>query len=123
MPGAATAQRDRLTGSGAYRHRVTVQVPTMAGADGDGGYTETWTEAIPATWAVSIGAAPRADEEAARAGTTIAQATYVVRGRYRADVTSRARVVFAGRLLNVITVRNLDERRRVLEVICTEVVA
>jgi SPP1 family predicted phage head-tail adaptor len=123
MPGGlATAQRDRLIGSGAYRHRVTVQVAGATVQDGDGGYVEGWPNANPPTWFVSIGAAGR-DGEARAAGTTIAAATHLVRGRYRADVTTATRLVLGARVFNILTVRDLDERRRVLELVCAEVVA
>lgn len=122
MPGALTAQRDRLTGSGAYRSRVTVQAPGAPAADGDGGYTETWVDGLPATWAVSLGAAGTTGGESAMQGTTITTATHLVRGRYRADVTTHTRLVLGARLFNVLQVRDVDERHRVLELICTEVV-
>ena len=122
MPGGlATAQRDRLIGSGAYRHRVTVQAPGATVQDGDGGYTEGWVDANPPTWFVSLGAAGR-DGEARAAGTTIAAATHLVRGRYRADVTTATRLLLGARVFNILTVRDLDERRRKLEVVCAEVV-
>jgi SPP1 family predicted phage head-tail adaptor len=122
MPGGlAAAQRDRLIGSGAYRHLVTVQAPGPAVADGDGGFTESWPAADPPTWFVSIGAAGR-DGEARAAGTTIAAATHLVRGRYRADVTTATRLLLGARVFNILTVRDLDERRRVLELVCAEVV-
>jgi len=119
MAGAATAQRDRLGASGAYRHRVTVQVPGAAVPDGDGGSTVSWTDANPATWAVSLGAA-RADGEQAMAGTTIATATHLVRGRYRTDITTHVRLGYGARLFNVLSVRNVDERDRLLELVCAE---
>jgi SPP1 family predicted phage head-tail adaptor len=120
--GLAAAQRDRLSATGAYRHLVTVQAPGPAVPDGDGGFTETWPNADPPTWFVSIGTA-RVGGEAAAAGTTIATASHLVRGRYRADVTTNTRLTIDGRVFNVIDVRDLDERRRVLELVCAEVVA
>jgi head-tail adaptor len=77
-------------------------------------------DGLPATWAVSLGAAPTGGE-APMAGTTISTASYVVRGRYRADVTTHTRLVLGARLFNVLQVRDVDERHRVLELICTEV--
>jgi SPP1 family predicted phage head-tail adaptor len=115
--------RDRLVASGAYRHRVTVQAPTPAAPDGDGGFTQSWTDADPPTWAVSITVAPRRDGEMAIAGTTIATGANLVRGRYRRDITTATRLGYEGRVFNILTVRDLDERHRVLELVCAEVVA
>jgi head-tail adaptor len=123
MPGLATAQRDRLSATGAYRHLVTVQAPGPAVPDGDGGFTETWPNATPPTWFVSIGTARVAGEAPAAGATTIATASHLIRGRYRADVTTKTRLVLGARVFNVIDVRDLDERRRVLELVCAEVVA
>jgi SPP1 family predicted phage head-tail adaptor len=123
MPGGlATAQRDRLIGAGAYRHRATVQQPGTPAADGDGGFTQGWTDADPATWFVSLGTAGRAAGETGIAGTTIATAQTLVRGRYRADVTTKTRLVVDGRVFNVLDARDLDARHRILELVCTEVV-
>jgi SPP1 family predicted phage head-tail adaptor len=119
----ATSQRDRLIASGAYRHRVTVQAPGATAPDGDGGYTASWQDADPPTWAVSLTAALRRDGESAMAGTTIATGTHLARGRYRADVTTQTRLLYEGRVLNILTVRDLDERHRTLELVCAEVVA
>jgi len=124
MPsGLAAAQRDRLIGAGAYRQVVTVQQPGTLAPDGDGGYTQTWADADPATWFVSFGTAARAAGEAPTAGTTIATALHLVRGRYRTDVASTSRLVLDGRIFNVIEARDLDERRRILELVCAEVVS
>jgi SPP1 family predicted phage head-tail adaptor len=123
MAGFLAGQRDRLIAAGAYRHRVTVQVPATTGPDGDGGSTQTWTDADPPTWAVSLTAAPRREGERPDAGTTITTAANLVRGRYRPDVTTHSRLLLEGRVFNVLNVQDLEERHRVLEVTCTEVLA
>ena len=68
---------------GAYRHVVRFQTPTT-GPDGQG-VVETWTDLDP-PWAVSIQPATARDLERQTAGTIIATATHIIRGRYRADV-------------------------------------
>jgi SPP1 family predicted phage head-tail adaptor len=60
--------------------------------------------------------------ERSAAGTVIAETTHVVHGPYRPDITTLARLVFNGRLLNVVAVANLDELGEELEVLCVEVV-
>jgi head-tail adaptor len=57
------------------------------------------------------------------AGTVIATQTHLARGRYRADVTTAVRLALAARVFNVLTVRDLDEHHRTLELVCAEVVA
>jgi head-tail adaptor len=113
-------------GSGSYRHVVTVQVPGAGTPDGDGGFTPTWQDADPPTWSVSLTAAPGrrgGGGEMGEAGTVVATQTHLVRGRYRADLSTAVRIVFGARTFNVITVRDLDESRRTLELVCAEVVA
>jgi len=111
-----------MSGLGSYRHVVTVQRPGPGAPDGDGGFTETWVDSDPATWAVSIGPAGGA-VDTAMAGTVIGTATHEIRGHYHAGVTTAARLVFEGRVFHVTQVRNVDERNRTLEVTCAEVVA
>jgi head-tail adaptor len=108
-------------GIGAYRHVVTVQAPGLRVPDGDGGFTESWTDADPPTWAVNLAPATAGDGETAIAGTVLPTMTHLARGRYHPGVTTQARLVFEGRVLNILTVRNLEERNRTLEVVCTEV--
>jgi head-tail adaptor len=107
--------------AGLYRHRVTVQAPGAPAPDGDGGYTETWVDSVPPTWAVSIAPAPLGARDTPTAGTVLPLATHQVRGRYHAGVTTQARLLFGDRVLHVITVRNLEERQRTLDVLCSEV--
>jgi head-tail adaptor len=107
---------------GAYRHTVTVEVPGPMVPDGDGGYTESWLPGDPALWDVSIDPASRSDLELAAAGTVLSTALHSVRGRYHAGITTKARLLFEGRTLNIITVRNPAELNRTLELVCAEVV-
>jgi head-tail adaptor len=113
-------------GAGSYRTVVTVQVPAAGTPDGDGGYTPAWQDADPPTWSVSLTAAPGrrgGGGEMGEAGTVIATQTHLARGRYRADVTTAVRLALAARVFNILTVRDLDEHHRTLELVCAEVVA
>jgi SPP1 family predicted phage head-tail adaptor len=101
-------------------HRVTVQNSTQ-GPDGDGGYTETWTDASPATWKVEVTPAPARDLERLTGGTTISTSTHLVTGPYRADVTTKTRLLLtATRILQVDVRRDPDERHVELVLTCTE---
>ena len=102
---------------GDYRHVVTVQDPTGMVSDGEGGFTEGWTDLDPATWDVRISPATARDLERVGAGTVITTATHVITGRHRPDVSTGARVLFERRIFQVTGLRNIDERDVTLE--CT----
>lgn len=107
---------------GSYRHRVTVEGPGDPVPDGDGGYTEGYGPLDPGTWDCSIAPATTKDLEQVAGGTVISQATHIVKGRYHRGLTTRARLVFKGRVLNVVHVANREERDIESILICAEVV-
>ena len=107
---------------GTHRHRVTLDEPGDPIPDGDGGYTETYTPLDPAAWDCSIEQAAARTLENIGAGSLVAQATHVVRGRYHAGITTRTRVTFHGRILNVLYTANVDERDIETALVCAEVV-
>lgn len=108
--------------TGAYRHVVQVEGPGPAVPDGDGGYTEGFGPLTPATWHCAISQATPKDLENIGSGTVIAQATHIVKGRYHAGITTKARLMFHGRILNVVAVVNVDERNIELHLACAEVI-
>ena len=69
---------------GDYRHVVEFQTPTT-GPDGDGGIVESWANLDP-PWNVAITPATVRDLERTTAGTVVATATHVIRGRYRSEL-------------------------------------
>jgi SPP1 family predicted phage head-tail adaptor len=107
---------------GQYRHRVTLGNPGDPVPDGDGGYTETFAPLDPAEWDCSIQAASTRDLESIGAGTVLAQATHLVKGRYHAGITTESQLTFNGRTLNVVYVTNRDERNIETILVCAEVV-
>lgn len=107
---------------GSYRHRITLEGPSDPVPDGEGGWTEGWAPLTPATWDCSIQAASQRDLESIGAGTVLAQATHVVKGRYHAGVTTESKLHFEGRTFNVIFLANRDERDIELNLVCAEVV-
>lgn len=102
---------------GTFRHVVTVQEPSGMIPDGEGGFTEGWTDLDPAKWDVSITPATARDLERVGAGTVITTATHIITGRYRSDVDTTTRVLFEGRTFHLTGVRNPEERNETLE--CT----
>lgn len=110
--------------SGRRIHYVLVQNPSGAAApDSDGVYVQAYVDGSPASWKVSIEPATARDLERITAGTVIAQASHVVDGAYRSDVTTGSRLVFNGRILNVLGVANPEERNLETVAVCSEVVA
>jgi head-tail adaptor len=106
---------------GDRRHLVTFQNP-VAVADGDGGYTTTWTDLVPATWHVSLEPATAADLERVAPGTVISSAAYVVRGDWHPGVTTLCRMLFNGRVFALTGVINRDLRDVEMECGAVEVV-
>lgn len=108
---------------GDYRHLVTFEAPGARVPDGEGGYTEAWAPLDPPTWYIAIRPATARDLEDVTAGTTTASATHVVTGDYRADVTTKARLVHEGRQFEITGIANLDERDETMILLCEELLA
>jgi len=108
---------------GAYRHVVTPQNPGAAVPDGDGGFTQAWTNLDPVEWHVSIEPATARDLERVAAGTVTSTASHIVTGRYHAGVTTKTHLLFGTRILTVTGVQNPEERNITTIAICEEVVA
>lgn len=104
-------------------HRVTLQNPSTPVADGDGGFTQTWTDLVPPALSVKIAPATAADLERVTAGTVLSTATHIVTGPYHAQVTTKTRILFNGRAFSVVGVSNPEERNVELVLVCVEVVA
>jgi SPP1 family predicted phage head-tail adaptor len=107
---------------GTYRHVVTLEEPTGPIDDGGGGWTEGYGPLTPSTWHCSIAPATARDLENIGAGTVLAQATHVVKGRYHAGITTKTRLLFKGRTLNVVFVANVDERSIETDLVCAEMI-
>ena len=107
---------------GDNRHAVWFQSPGPAVPDGDGGYTQTWIDLVPATWRVRITPATTRDLERTGAGTVTSSASHIVRGDFHPGVTTKSRMVFDGRQLSVTGVQNVEEQSVYMELIVVEIV-
>jgi head-tail adaptor len=107
---------------GAYRHVVLFQQPGPPAPDGDGGWTQTWTDLVPALWHVAITPATARDLERVSAGTVISTASHIVTGRYHPGVTTQTRMVYDGRTFSITGVANVEERGVTMELVAVEVV-
>jgi len=107
---------------GQYRHLVSLDAPGDPVPDPDGGFTESYAPLDPATWDCAIQQASVRSLESIGAGSVVAQATHLVRGRYHPGITTQTRITFHGRVLNVLYVANRDERNLETDCVCAEVV-
>jgi head-tail adaptor len=107
---------------GQDRHHVTLEQPGPPVPDGFGGYTEGWTPLDPPTWDCAIQPATAADMERAMVGAPQATASHLVSGRYHPGITTETRILHEGRYLVVQSVRNLDERKMRLQLVCAEII-
>lgn len=108
--------------SGRRYHRVTVRNPQGEPvADGDGGSTQEYDDA-ESPWHVAIEPATVRTLERVAVGTVSAQASHVVTGPYRSDVTTESRLAFGARTLYVVGVINVDERNIETIALCSELV-
>lgn len=114
--GSRTAVADRP-------HRVTLQNPGPAVPDGDGGFTQSWTDLVPPAMSAKIAPAAARDLERVAAGTVIATASHLVTMPYHPQVTTQTRILFNGRTFSVVGVSNPEENNVELVLVCVEVVS
>lgn len=101
--------------AGTLRHRVTIQRKTVT-RDSYGGETVTWTD-VATVWAM---VKPIGGREYYGAGQTLAESTYTVTMRYRADVIPAWRLEYGTRVFDVQAVVP-DEKNSMLTIGCREV--
>lgn len=101
--------------AGELRHSVVIESRTLA-ADSYGGRTETWAT-FATVWA---SVEPLSGSEQWRAQQAQSSVSHKVTIRYLSGVDAKMRVKFGTRYLNIGSVRNVEERNRELELLCTE---
>ncbi|MDX2073482.1 MAG: phage head closure protein [Alphaproteobacteria bacterium] len=100
------------------RHKVFLERKIQT-TDGAGGYTDAW-ETIATLWA---GISRLRGGEKFSAGQLSASSTHVFRLRYNHNITTDMRFSYDERLFNIRALRNVDERKRILDVYAEEGVA
>lgn len=100
---------------GKFRHRITIQ-QTANVQDSDGSVVEDWS--VHAIAHASI--EPISGREYFAAQSTQAEVTHRINMRYLAGVTPKMRVVFGSRVFEILSVINVDERNRGLQLMCRE---
>lgn len=101
--------------AGALRHPITIQAATDS-IGARGGVAATYST-FAATWAEIL---PVGGSEQFRSQQTFPEGTHTLRIRYRSGVTPKMRILFGTRAFDILSVRNLEERDREMELICLE---
>lgn len=102
---------------GQLRHRVTIQQLTRVEDEG-GGYAEVWTE-VATVWAAIKPLRGNERYEAQQVQSTL---THKVTIRYREGIKPQMRLTYKGRIFDIESVIDIEERHRWLELLCSEVV-
>jgi SPP1 family predicted phage head-tail adaptor len=102
---------------GKLRHRVTIQNKVTL-PDGYGGVTSTWQD-VATVWA---SVEPLNGRELYAAQQVKAELTHRITMRYLAGVKPEMRVLFGNRTFAIEAVIDPEERRKVLQLLCAEVV-
>ena len=105
----------------ALKERVTIETPSLPVADGDLGFTQTWT-AIAHRIPASIVPTTARDQERVIAQTVRSSTNYTATLRYVPGVTTKARLVWHGRTNRTLAILGVDEQGPDLELTCLEAV-
>jgi SPP1 family predicted phage head-tail adaptor len=100
---------------GALRKRLTLESGVRTD-DGAGGFTVSWT-AVAAVWA---DVSQLGGGEGVAGGRLTAERRVRVVIRHRGDVTAKQRFTGAGRIYEIVAVRDVDGRTRELVCDCVE---
>ena len=101
--------------AGNLRHRVAIQsVTDTASAFGD--VSQSWST-VATVWA---SVTPLTAREALEADQVKTKISHKVTMRYRSDVSTKNRLSYDSRTLNITSVLNVDEKNKTLVVLCVE---
>lgn len=105
--------------AGDLRHRVTIQEDQGATQDGFGQEVEDWQD-VATVWAA---VEPLSGREFLEAQQTQAEVSTRIRIRYRSDVTftPEMRATWGGHTYDIVSVIEVEARRRELHLMCREV--
>lgn len=101
---------------GNFRNKITIQSTAQA-ADAYGALVDTW--GTFATWWASV--EPLNGREYVEAGKVNAEVTTRIKGRYISGVLPAMRAMFGTRVFSIVSVININERNRELELMCREI--
>lgn len=104
-----------MIAAGSLRLSVTIEEVTETNTDGV--VAQSWSDYADN---VRAGILPQSGREFYRAKQVYADMTHLVRIRYLAGVTPKMRLKLGSRYLNIVSVGNVEERDRVLDLVCIE---
>tara|TARA_Y100000310_G_scaffold329295_1_gene398871 strand:+ start:549 stop:896 length:348 start_codon:yes stop_codon:yes gene_type:complete len=112
-----------MINAGNHRHRITIEKENTE-ADGSGGFqTPTGEDAWLPLMTVWASIKTLNSQESFFAVQISPTQTHEIRMRYRPGITQAMRVKFGTRVLNILGVRNIDERNEELVLRCEELPA
>jgi SPP1 family predicted phage head-tail adaptor len=100
---------------GKLRHRITIEQVAEA-QNPDGSILETWSTYANAQASID----PVSGREYFAAQTTQADVTHRISLRYLAGITPKMRVKYGSRIFDILSVININERNRELQLMCRE---
>lgn len=103
--------------AGKLRHRATIQ-QLVNTDDGAGGSIETWQN-VATVWAAIE---PLRGNERYTAQQVQSTLTHKVTIRYREGIKPQMRLTYKGRIFDIESVIDIEERHRWLELFCSEVI-
>ncbi len=103
--------------AGRFRHRITLQ-ELVTGQDEAGQPVDMWQD-VATVWAA---VEPLRGREYFAAQQVQAEVTTRIRIRYRRGIRPEMRVLYDGRLFNILSVIDPEERHVELQLMCREVV-
>jgi SPP1 family predicted phage head-tail adaptor len=103
--------------TGRLRRVVSIQQPTLV-QGGTGAWRTTGWTAFAASVFADVDDTP--GKEVIQAGQVNPQRPVTVTIRYLAGVTAEMRVLYGSRALQIVSVVNVDQRNRVLILLCLE---
>lgn len=102
--------------AGTLRHRITIQEPGTPTADGEGGFTPTWTDSAT-VWAKIR---PMRAKQVEEYRSINVNATHLIEVRGAVTVEESYQIIFGSRTFEVLTVENELEESVKKWVICKE---
>lgn len=106
------------TSAGMLNRRVTIEQVTST-RDEVGGQVETWSTLVT-VWAE---VRQKSASERFYRQQVAAQATHTITIRWRADITTKHRVVYNGRRFVIRGVTDVDDGRQWMDLACEEIIA
>jgi len=101
---------------GEMRQRIALQTKTITKSEGIP--LESWTT-VATVWAAI---ADISGKEYLQAATVQSEVTTRIKIRYRTGTTPSMRVLYGSRVFHILSVIDKDERHRVIELMCKEVI-